>query len=239
MLVVVAVAGLAFLFTRLGRPAAFGVPARLWAAPVSVLAGAGVLIALGFFRPSFTIRYLTPFGPGVLLGFVLILRLLAGRYAAIAQVLVLLLTSSLDPFVVAHREWVSPKDYNFEAASAFLAKGRPARLAFFWDHPAGRVMRPEQLDALGGFFFRRAGLPINVIPIWVPVGQDANPRLLAAASRPDSDILWIYDVRVRGTSADVYPPRIADIDPRWTCRDFGRNGFGIIACQRETVKGPA
>jgi hypothetical protein len=118
------------------------------------------------------------------------------------------------------------KAYNFEAASTALMAAGVHRMVFLFDNPLSQVWDRGQLAAIGGFFFRRAGVPVEVEATVVPPGEDPNARLLAQAKRPGA-ILWIYDLEVPGTAAQTSPPRIG---APWTCRDFGRGKVGVIAC---------
>jgi hypothetical protein len=124
-------------------------------------------------------------------------------------------------------------DYNYETASNALMATRPDRLVFLWDNP----MRPEpnQLAALGGFFFARAGLKTPVDPVVVARGEDPNQILLARAAQPGSAILWISDRGVRGTAANRYPPAVGKLDPAWACHNFGNWQYRIIACSRDAA----
>jgi hypothetical protein len=111
-------------------------------------------------------------------------------------------------------------------------RGHPRRLVFLWDHPAGQILARDQLDMVGGFFFARAGAPIEVRSVVVGAGEDPNARLLAQASEPNSAILWAYDVGVRGTAAIRHRPRIEALDPSFRCRDYARGSVGVVACDR-------
>jgi hypothetical protein len=200
--------------------------------------GALVLITAGFFRPSFTFRYLTPFAPGLLLGVVTTGRLLAGRRAAVAFAALIATYGAISGWYIVHRQRMAPGSYNFERASADLARVRPTRLVFLWDHPIDPVLHSEQLAALGGFFLHRTGLATPVDPVVLRPGEEPNSRLLAEAAPQGSAILWLYDTWVRGSAAIRYPPAIVQRDPAWRCRQYGRGRFGVLACTRPTSPGP-
>ncbi len=207
--------------------------AAAWYGALAATAGALVLIAIGFFRPSFTYRYLTPFAPGLLLGFVLILRLLGARRAHAAFAALIVAFAVLSGWALEHMHFrMAPRRYNFERASAALAQARPQRLVFLWDHPVDPVLHPEQLAALGGFFLHRSGVPTPVDAVILKPGEDPNARLIAEARPPGSAILWLYDTVVQGTAANRSPPAIAQRDPSWRCRQYGRGRFGVLACTR-------
>ena len=211
--------------------------AALWLTVAASVAGAAVVIGLGFFRPSFVDRYLTPFIPGFLLGIAMIAQALARRWALTYVAVALCFLGPAIPWAwrQAHHGW---RWYNFEVASDVLMKGDPQKLVFFWDHPATPVEAPAQLDAVGGFFFRRAGHPITVSPVALKPGEEPNARLVAEAKAPRSAILWMYDIGVRGTAARSHRPDIAALDPSLTCRQLGSGSVGILACDRSMGRAP-
>ena len=225
-------AGLGFAVWRLvrGRAAVSG-PAAPWLAALTAVAAAGLLLAVGAARPSFSLRYVTPCVPGVGLLLVLGARALAPVFPGAVTGLMLMAAAlganwSMD---VAGR---LRHPYTFEAASRDLAATRPAHLVFLWDHPAQQVERPSQYVLLGGAFLRRAGSTAEVIPVMVAPGEDPNPRLVQSARKPDSVILWLYDTHVRGTAAARFAPRIPALDASFGCRDYARGAIGVIACAR-------
>jgi hypothetical protein len=195
---------------------------------------AAFLIVLGMMRPSFTTRYLMPFMPGILLGFAWAISQ-SGRHWAPAPAVILLAAGAAS---VATFETSRPgnKVYNFEAASHALMASGAGRLVFLWDNPLTRAAAPAQLDAMGGFFFRRQGKAVTVDPVFLRPGDDPNARVVSAAKTPDSAILWLYDLNVRTTAARKFPRRIEQRDPTWRCTDFGRGHFGVVACYRSEVK---
>ena len=203
-----------------------------WAFGAAILA-AGVMIAVGFLRPSFTFRYLTPCAPGLMLGLVWLSRLLAGRRAAAVSLAVLgLVYLGVSGWMLTHNLRMAPRRYTFETASAVLAQGRPRRLVFLWDHPVDPILHPSQLAALGGFFLHRGGSNLAIEPVILKSAEDPNSRLVKAARAPGSAILWLYDRVVPGTAARTYPPALSRLDPRLACRDFGSARFGVLACLR-------
>lgn len=90
----------------------------------------------------------------------------------------------------------------------------------------------SQLEALGGFYFKRRGLTIPVTPIILRPGEDPNERLLAETTSPRSAILWLYDLTLQETAAVSHPPRIEQIDHTWVCSNFGNGPLGVMACHR-------
>ena len=212
---------------------------RGWAVAAAGLAAAA-MIGVGFLRPSFTFRYLTPEAPGLLLGLVWVTGRLAGRRAAPAAIALLsIVYLGLGGWMLGHRLRMAPKRYSFEAASAMLGEAPPARLVFLWDHPVDPILEPEQLAALGGFFLHRAGIGVPVVPVVLNPGEDPNTRLLHEAAPPGSAILWVYDVVVKGTAAVAHPPQISARDPSFTCRQFASGRFGVLACRRPAERAAA
>jgi len=207
-------------------PEASGEPLAPWIAAAASFAAVVAAIGGGFFRPVFEPRYLTTFMPGALLGLALFIQRFSSDWKPAPAALVALFFAAFVAWSVRALEGFNV--FNFETASEALMARRPPRLVFLWDGP----MRPDAsaLIGAGGFFFRRAGVPVTVIPVSLAANEDPNQVLLAHARQPGTAILWIYDLGVQGTAAARYPPRISLIDPRRRCRDFGRGDFGAIAC---------
>ena len=207
-----------------------------WAGAASVIA-ATILIYLATVKPIFTARYLAPFVPGVAILVIAILRTMARQ--AVDLVLGSLLMSATALCVVwlllgAHHGDSVVEPLNYEKASEQLMKAGVQHVVFTWDNPNARAMHLEQIKAFGGFFFYRAGAPIDVIPIQVGAAEDPNQILLHAARSSNAAILWVYDTWVKGTTAKLHPPNISNLDPRWHCTNTGRKNFGIVRCIPET-----
>ena len=204
-------------------------PAAWWWAGLSALIGVSLVIGLGFLRPSFTLRYLTPYAPGLFLLISLLARTLESAWAGARSVVVVLaLYGAADWALGAYGHTGRP--FTYEAASLDMLKAHPDQIVFTWDHPAAQVEDLSQYDAAGGFFFRRAGSKAQITPVLVQPGEDPNRKLLAAAKGPHSAILWLYDLGVRGTQARRLPPRIETLDPRFHCRQYGRGSIGVLGC---------
>jgi hypothetical protein len=208
--------------------------AAVWLAALAAVLSATVLIGIGFLRPSFAPRYLTPDGPGILLGIVLLIGGIAGRRRAFAfgALVIALGVAVVDQMVEGER--MAPRAYNYERASQILERVHPKHLVFLWDHPVDPIEHPEQLAAAGDAFFRRDGVKLSVDPVILKPGEDPNRRLLAGARPPHSVILWVYDVAVHDTAAADFPPKITTLDPAWTCRHGGGQRFGVLACWRKS-----
>jgi hypothetical protein len=209
--------------------------APVWLAALAAVISATALIVIGFLRPSFAPRYLTPDGPGVLLGIVILIAGIAGRRAAWALGVLVIALGVAVGAQMAMGERMAPRGYNYERASQLLEKVHPKHLVFLWDHPVDPIEHPEQLAAAGDAFFRRDGVKLTVDPVILKPGEDPNRRLLAGAAQPHSVILWVYDVAVHGTAAADFPPEITTLDPAWTCRHGGGDRFGILACWRKSA----
>ena len=204
--------------------------AVLWAGASAMIA-AGLVLGVGVLRPTFTLRYVTPFIPGVSLLLVAGARVLTRVFPGAVLALVVTAVGATvlwfnDPRSHMHRV------FTFEAASRDLMAVRPSRLVFIWDHPAQKVEATRQYDALGAFLFRRAGSTVPVTSVLVRNDEDPNLLLTAAAKEPDAVILWLYDRGVHGTAAIRHPPRLTTLDPSQACRNYGRGGVGVLACAR-------
>ena len=224
-------------------PAASGgvsAPERVaWALPAACLLGAALIVLGGYARPSFTLRYLLPFGPGALLGAVLLIRMAAPRMASalLPALMMVAVEASIDGLI--RHDAFDRRDFNFEVASAWLAPSRPQRLVFLWDNPTARVLAPAQLSALGGFFLHRSGLLTEVDGLVPPRGADPNDALLAASApapgRPAAALIWMWDYKVDGTLANAADLRLDDLSRDRACRRFADGSLGVVACRAPGV----
>jgi hypothetical protein len=233
MLVLLGIIGALFVLKR--RPAAIEEDnghSRAFVAAIAALVGAAFLVALGFWRPSFATRYLIAFMPGLLLGLALLFDKLQ-RYLRQAPVV---LIAAFACGTISTIDDGAPlwKLYNFETASQFLQDAGTKRLVLLWDNPSNAAEMRPLLEIIGGFFFRRAGMDVQVTPIRLEPEDDPNLRLLASGAEPQSGIIWLFDTRVHDTAAIIHPPTLEAIDPAWHCRDFGAPPIGVIACNKDT-----
>jgi hypothetical protein len=207
----------------------------LWLAGFSGLLGVMLIAGIGMWRPSFAVRYATPYTPAVLMLVVMCIRGLGAVFPAgrAAFLLMALVHSANWAGNNAGRLW---RYYTYEIASQDLLATGPTRLVFLWDHPAQKVEDPSQYVAAGGFFFRRAGSPAEVTPVLIRAGEDPNRRLLAEAKSPGSVILWLYDREIRGTAELAFPEQISRLDPSFGCKNYGRRSIGVVACSRSWAK---
>ena len=206
----------------------------LWLVVLASVIPAAFVIVVGFVRPSFTFRYLMPFGPGILLGLALVARNAKPiwKLAPLAMLLVFLSPAAgwLVKQIGGH-----DNPYSFETASQFLIQQGTKHLVFLWDNPNSQVINPQQLAAIGGFFFKRAAVAVDVTPIKLQADENPNIQLLKEAKAKGSAILWLYDIRVHRTAARAYPVAIEARDPSWLCQNFGNHRFGIIACHQKNL----
>jgi hypothetical protein len=200
---------------------------QLWLAAVSGVLALLLSWAVGFIRPTLAERYLTPMVPAILLGIVLLVRRLHDTPGAYAVLVAVYLVGSTTPATLEHR--VAARNiYGYEKGAAFLMAARPDQLIFAWDHPATKILDEKSLRELGGFFFARAGLPIETVPVIVAENQNANPLLLGAATGKRPAIIWLYN-KARASSARRYAPML-ERQPGWRCRHDRLGPIGAISC---------
>lgn len=199
---------------------------------VASLLAAVVFVGVGAIRPTFNVRYLGPFAPGTLLGAILVLRWIARgeRWVAFSALVVVASIFAASWLAIGAPRPDSGLDpLNFEQASGSLMRAGVRRVAFAWDNPGMRYP-DEDAKLLGGFFFRRAGMPIAVTPVHIGPNDDPNQLFLQAAAPEHGAILWIYDADVAGTGAVRHPPRISVLNRNYECRNFGEARIGVVAC---------
>jgi hypothetical protein len=237
LVVSVGLAALAMLAFALYKPdAAPRSEGRARGSALAVVVSALTLAAfmvLAATRQIFFPRYLFPYIPGLLLGAALAATRFTGRFAALPAAV--FAVGLVEAAQLPDRPWMNSRSYSIEAASNDLMAAGNSHLVFFFDHPTARKADVSPLKKFGGFFFERAGAKVAVSPLIPKLGQDPNTALLALADRPDSAILWMYDKTVPLTQAIDHPPRIAQA-PGWSCRDYGRQSLGVVACWREASR---
>lgn len=199
------------------------------------MAACMIVLGIGFVRPSFVARYLTPFVPAILLGIALWARNMESqcRHASLALVAIFIALATAERFGWLTNSLPDLHDtYNFEQPSAWLRSHGVERLVFLWDNPVAMRIRTTHLEQVGGFFLHREGAPVPVSVPSLSPDDDPNLSLVAAADGPKTAILWAYDIGVAGTRGIAHPSRIAQINPDWTCRDFGGGTISVVACIR-------
>jgi hypothetical protein len=232
ILIVLAATLLPRLFGREARDEAAVGSSYLWAIAAAGLLALALALLSGVLRPSLTARYLIPIAPSMLLALVLCAKSTPAARRAYAALALTYLGFAIDPTgLQAKLQAGSP--YGSEEASAFLTTQGVSDVVFIWDHQAARIMNPGSLRRVGEVFFRRALEPVRVTPLIVTAGQDPNRLALAAVRGTRPGVIWIFD-RTSNTAARTTPPRLAQIDPRWSCRTFGDGQTGSVACYRRS-----
>ncbi len=198
------------------------------------LLSAAFVVALGFLRPSFSMRYLLPYIGAVSLFIPVILRDVKRLVPAAPMAIILLLIGSALPPLVGRLS--NPLDdhrygFNFEQSSNWIMRNSNTRtLVYLWDNPTARMGKVEKLADVGGFFFRRQGRSVDVLIPRYAMNADPAPAVMALArQRPDTAIIWAYDTGVPNTSALLHPPRLSQ-DKRWKCQNFGRGSVTVLTC---------
>lgn len=219
---------------RAGVPSGAVGPDRDAAPGLTALSGvlAALLIVLvGMIVPSFTVRYLVPATPAILLGMALGLAALHRVRPLIVEAALLLLTVFSAVFWMRLMHYNGTlKPLNFEPASAWvMANGDPRRVVFFWDNPTGDISGEDHLAEVGNFFFTREGRPMQ-IAIPRGMGRDADPNgPLRQLAGPGGAVIWLVDKNVPGTRAVRHPETFTS-DPAWHCRKFGKDRLHVLAC---------
>jgi hypothetical protein len=198
------------------------------------LLSAACVIAMGFVRPSFSMRYLLPYVGAVSLLLPLVLRDVKQLAPAAPMAIILLLIGSAVPPLL--QRLANPLGdhrygFNFEQPSDWIMRNSGTRrLVYLWDNPTALLGEPDKLADVGGFFFRRSGRPVEVLIPRYALNADPQSAVLAfAKGGSDTAIIWAYDKGVPNTSALLHPPRLSR-DKRWTCRNFGSGSVTVLAC---------
>ena len=202
----------------------------IWTAASGAIA-LGLVLASAMARPTLTARYLIPEVPAMLLGVVLVARSSRRAHLAYLALAGLYFAIAICPPAAVSAALRSQSPYGLAAASDMLRAQAVTDVTFIWDHPAAKVMAPESLRRVGGFFFQRAGVPVRVTALNVDPAHDPNQQALAAAHGPRPGIIWIYD-RTGRTAAAKFPPAIERSDPHWSCQTIGDGRIGSVACWR-------
>lgn len=201
-----------------------------------------VLLGLAMVRPSFTPRYATMVMPAILFGLALWMRSL-DRWTPYGAPIILAMMIAIAFGPLRDRLYVPELDhrygFNLQQPSAWLARENPRHLMFLWDNPTGTASDPARLAEVAGYFFQRAGRPVQVDIAQLPATADPNPYLIARAARQGAALIWIYDLNVSSTRGRTYPADLRRFAAAGLqCRDFGRLPTTIIACYRKRVPGP-
>jgi len=208
-----------------------------WVAIASMM-GAIAMVAVGFIRPTFTWRYMPPFEPGIMLTVILVARAVSRNAKQIAYAGLILIA------LFAYRMWSysgtiywdsAPTPLNVEQASNCLISKGVKNVVFTWDSPTPRVMPQQLVKAVGEFFFQRAGVSVDVIPVETKPNENANILLWAAAEPSNASIIWLYDLTIKSTAAISHQPNISMMSASYSCLNFGTRQIGNLACYPATI----
>ncbi len=209
--------------------------------PVALTVASGILAAalvviVGAITPSFTLRYVTPYIPAIMLGLACWIAGLPGRYRLITPALVLgfltlLVVSETADYAKGDHD--RRKEFNTQAASDWIhANGGSRKLLFFWDSPTGDWSNRPLLVDFAGYYLRRHGDATQIVlPPKLALSADPNVELPALARANGADaIIWLYDIGVPGTRGINHPAQIARLDPNWKCQAYGTDRGVIYSC---------
>ena len=231
---ILALAGFAWR-RRAPRPAEEpAAPRLLWAPVACAGAGLALLLVIGFVRPSFTARYLVPYGPGLMLAIPLGLQAGARGRAAMFGPVVMVLALLTGGLMAVTSNPVERRALQYEAASDAHIRARSPHVAFLWDNPTNRVLTAGERLALARTFFQRAGAATTVAPLVTPADHDAAEALYAAAPNVGDGFIWVYDIRVPSTAAAAFPPHDTPERLRFGCAIYAPppSPMQVMACRR-------
>ncbi len=206
--------------------------------PGAMLALCGVAsvvlaLAIGFVRPGFVPRYLTPSMPSFLFALAVWARWMLARDprpVIVATAMMVATAIGLLVSILTGAERDPRHIFNLEQPSAWLAEQQPRRLVMLWDGPVGSATSSAHLSEIGSFFLRREGQIVDVSVARAGADQDPNKAVLALAGS-DAAILWFANDEL----PDRRTPRIERYDPRFECRDFGEGQLTMTACRPRVV----
>lgn len=200
------------------------------------LAGALIVIAIGFAKPTFVMRYLTPFMPGIFFGLAVWTCAVTRRFALLPAALVIaILFGAASDFAsrVRHPELDVRYRFNFEHASAWLRTRGIRRLVFFWDNTTATISTGARLGEVGSYFLRQDGWrgPV-IVPRLAGKNVDPNIALGAIATTSGDGIIWAYDRLYAGSLGRHTPPRLAAMRDAFDCRNYGLQNYVVMTCIR-------
>lgn len=236
--VIIAISVAAILCNRrlYTRPAATHFPEdrNLALAAAAGIIGFAVAIVIGLIQPSLAHRYFMSLVPPAMIALTLVTQRCMRPELAAGLLAFSFALPALNP-QITWNVLNGRATYGYEEGSDFVQTHKPDQLVFLWDHPATKIMEQHSLEALGGYFMKRAGYDIPVHALVAPLTADPNILLRAAAGGQRPAIVWLYDTAHR-SAADNYPPTF-EKDPVWACRHLRRKTIrsgelGSIACVR-------
>ena len=149
-------------------------------AAISGLLAMAMLITAGWGRPLLVDRYLTACAPALILGLVTVA---AGKGAR-------LLLVGLSGAIAIYAAIAAPLrigEPSYEWAAEQLIPARPARLVYSLGYKGQHTLAPETREALGAYFFQRAGVPTEARMVTTLDGRE-----LVRAAGSDAAIIWIF-----------------------------------------------
>ncbi|CAN5171047.1 hypothetical protein BH09PSE2_BH09PSE2_15410 [soil metagenome] len=215
-------------------------PRVLWVPVICAALGLTLVTGLGYLRPSFAFRYLTPYAPGLILAIPLLLQAAARERAAALGAVVMSLALMLAVIVGFTADNVARRTLQYEAASADLMASGVHRVAFLWDNPTNRVLTPPERLTLARTFFDRRRYPVRVEALVTTPTDDPAAVLYAHAPAENYGFIWLYDMRVPGTAAKLHPPRSSPLRTCLACATYAPDGgaMGVLACRRVVPTSP-
>ena len=209
-------------------------PRLLWTPLVCAALGLTIVTAMGYLRPSFAFRYLTPYEPGLTLAIPLLLQATARERAGVLGGVVLSLALMLAVVVGLTADNTSRRTLQYQTASEDLMASRSRHVAFLWDNPTNRVLTPDERLTLARTFFDRRRYPVTVEALVTGAADDPAAVLYAHAPHPGDGFIWLYDLRVPGTAAKLHPPRSSALRPGLACAAYAPDSgpMGVLACRR-------
>jgi hypothetical protein len=132
-------------------------------AGIATVFSLSILVSIAMIRPCLTLRYLTPFEPGIaLLIAYWLCRIIKNDRGRLAGLLAGFISLSsvfwLGPLPLGERI------FNFEVASKWIGEASPSKTIFFWDNPVALTVASDQLKLVGGFFLHRDGSHAAIDP---------------------------------------------------------------------------
>ncbi len=203
-----------------------------WTALASLFAIVA-FVAIGAIRPSFTFRYMAPFAPGFLLGVILVVRFVARRERWVAYSTLVVLAGTLVANWLSQSTTERTRDSSPQLRTSVrksdAVRCSPSRI--FLGQSGGERPAERRGECGGRVLFPTRSRTGHDYASTHQADDDPNQMFLRAAAPGRAAVLWIYDLKTKGTAAIRYPPRITSLDPHYTCcRDFQAGHVGVMTC---------